>query len=45
MEWMPYEKALPTLSYPNEKDMLTKAWNMIQAKANQAKTQPPTSPS
>src|SRR5437870_6013512 len=32
MEWMPYEKALPTLSYPNEKDMLTKAWNMIQAK-------------
>src|SRR5438874_9746311 len=41
MEWMPYEKALPTLSYPNEKDMLTKAWNMIQGKANQPKTQPP----
>jgi bis(5'-nucleosidyl)-tetraphosphatase len=31
MEWMPYEKALQTLSYPNEKEMLTKAWNMIQA--------------
>jgi len=41
MEWMPYEKALHTLSYPNEKDMLIKAWNMIQAKANQAKTPPP----
>lgn len=40
MEWMPYEKALQTLSYPNEKDMLSKAWNMIQAKANQSKTQP-----
>jgi 8-oxo-dGTP pyrophosphatase MutT (NUDIX family) len=40
MEWMPYEKALQTLSYPNEKDMLTKAWSMIQAKANQPKTQP-----
>src|SRR5438105_13412754 len=33
MEVTPYEQALPTLSYPNEKDMLTKAWNMIQAKA------------
>ncbi len=42
MEWMPYEKALQTLSYPNEKDMLTKAWGMIQAKANQPKTQPPS---
>jgi 8-oxo-dGTP pyrophosphatase MutT (NUDIX family) len=41
MEWMPYEKALQTLSYPNEKDMLAKAWRMIQAKANQSKTQPP----
>lgn len=41
MEWMPYEKALQTLSYPNEKDMLTKAWGMIQAKASQPKTQPP----
>jgi 8-oxo-dGTP pyrophosphatase MutT (NUDIX family) len=40
MEWMPYEKALQTLSYPNEKDMLTKAWTMIQAKASQPKTQP-----
>src|SRR5689334_1453851 len=34
MEWMPFEKALQTLSYPNEKDMLTKAWNMIQAEKN-----------
>ena len=42
MEWVPYEKALKTLSYPNEKDMLSKAWNMIQAKANQPKTQPST---
>jgi 8-oxo-dGTP pyrophosphatase MutT (NUDIX family) len=41
MEWMPYEKALQTLSYPNEKDMLTKARGMIQAKANQPKTPPP----
>jgi bis(5'-nucleosidyl)-tetraphosphatase len=40
MEWMPYDKALQTLSYPNEKDMLTKAWTMIHAKANQPKTQP-----
>jgi 8-oxo-dGTP pyrophosphatase MutT (NUDIX family) len=43
MEWMPYEKALQMLSYPNEKDMLTKAWGMIQAKANQPKSQPTTS--
>src|SRR5690348_7048011 len=43
MEWMPYEKALQTLSYPNEKDMLSKAWNMIQAKTNKPKTQPPRS--
>jgi 8-oxo-dGTP pyrophosphatase MutT (NUDIX family) len=40
MEWMPYEKALQTLSYPNEKDMLSKAWSMIQAKTNQPKTPP-----
>jgi hypothetical protein len=40
MEWMPYEKALQTLSYPNEKDMLSKAWNMIQAKENQPKPSP-----
>src|SRR3989442_12492075 len=31
MEWMPYEKAWPTLSYPNEKDMLTKAAGIIQS--------------
>jgi bis(5'-nucleosidyl)-tetraphosphatase len=42
MEWMPYDQALQTLSYPNEKDMLTKAWTMIQAKSNQPKPQPPT---
>ncbi len=41
MEWMPFEKALQTLSYPNEKDMLSKAWSMIRAKANQPKTPPP----
>ncbi len=33
MEWMPYEKALETISYPNEKEMVNKAWSMIQAKA------------
>jgi hypothetical protein len=31
MEWMLYEKALYTLSYPNEKEMLSKAWNTIQS--------------
>src|SRR5213596_973815 len=31
MEWMPYEKALQTLSYPNEKEMLSKARNIIQS--------------
>src|SRR6266852_4967577 len=41
MAWMPYEKAKDTLSYVNEKEMLSKAWNMIQAKANQSKTPPP----
>jgi 8-oxo-dGTP pyrophosphatase MutT (NUDIX family) len=41
MEWMPYEKALQTLSYPNEKDMLSKAWNMIQAKENSQSPSPP----
>jgi 8-oxo-dGTP pyrophosphatase MutT (NUDIX family) len=41
MEWMPFDKALQTLSYPNEKDMLSKAWSMIQAKTNQPKPQPP----
>ena len=30
MEWMPFEKALETLSYPNEKEMLSKARKMIQ---------------
>ncbi len=44
MEWMPYEKALQTLSYPNEKDMLSKAWSMIQAKTKQSEKQTPTSP-
>ncbi len=32
MEWMPYDKALETISYPNEKEMLSKAWSMIQSK-------------
>src|SRR5467141_2533149 len=31
MEWMPYEKASHTLSYPNEKEMLSKAWSIIQS--------------
>ncbi len=30
MEWLPYDKALESLSYPNEKDVLSKAWKMIQ---------------
>src|SRR5438105_15127250 len=41
MEGMPYEKALPTLQYPKEKRIVSKARNMIQAKANQPKTPPP----
>ncbi len=32
MEWMPYDRALQTISYPNEKEMLSKAWSMIQSK-------------
>ncbi|HEY4657498.1 MAG TPA: NUDIX domain-containing protein [Candidatus Bathyarchaeia archaeon] len=32
MEWVPYDKALETMSYPNEKEMLTKAWGIIQSK-------------
>ena len=32
MEWMPFEKALDTLSYPNEKEVLSKAKEMIQSK-------------
>ena len=32
MEWMPYDKALETISYPNEKEMLSKAWGLIQSK-------------
>src|SRR6266699_7287543 len=43
-EWLPYDEALQSLSYPNEKDMLSKAWSMIQAKANPPKTQSPASP-
>ena len=31
MEWMPYDRALETLSYPNEKEMLSKARGMIQS--------------
>ena len=33
MEWMPYERALDTISYPNEKEMLSKARSMIQSKS------------
>jgi len=32
MEWLPYDRALETLSYPNEKEMLTKAWSIIQSR-------------
>ena len=32
MEWMPYDKAIETLSYPNEREMLSKAKSMIQSK-------------
>ncbi len=32
MEWMPFDKALDTLSYPNEKEVLSKAKEMIQSK-------------
>ncbi len=32
MEWLPYDTALEALSYPNEKEMLTKAMNMIQSR-------------
>jgi len=43
MEWMPYEKALHTLSYPNEKEMLSKAWNAIKTEkgsSSEAKPDP-----
>lgn len=40
MEWMPFDKALRTLSYPNEKEMLSKAWNMIQTKPLTSPEQP-----
>jgi 8-oxo-dGTP pyrophosphatase MutT (NUDIX family) len=49
MEWMTHEKALETLSYPNEKEMLTKAWNVIQSlkdhplETKQGQTRLPTS--
>jgi hypothetical protein len=33
MEWLTYENALSSLSYPNEKEILTKAWNMIQSQS------------
>lgn len=32
MEWLPFEKALHTLSYPNEKEMLSKAQSLIPSK-------------
>ena len=37
MEWLPYDKALETLSYPNEREMLSKAWNIIQSKGGHAR--------
>lgn len=40
MEWKPYDQALESLSYPNEKDMLTRAWGMIRAKTGQTKLHP-----
>lgn len=40
MEWKPYDQALTSLSYPNEKEMLSKAWTMIQSRIGQAKPQP-----
>src|SRR5947209_6203999 len=43
MAWMPYEKAVSTLSYVNEKEMLSKAWNMIQARTG-TQSQPPKPP-
>ena len=36
MEWSPYDQALDKLSYPNEKEMLTKAWSMIQSRGGQS---------
>jgi 8-oxo-dGTP pyrophosphatase MutT (NUDIX family) len=48
MEWMTYERALNTMSYPNEKEMLSKAWNTIQtegpegAEAKKGQTKLPT---
>ena len=38
MEWMPYDRALETISYPNEKEMLSKAWSMIQSKVSKPDT-------
>ena len=40
MEWKPYDQALDALSYPNEKEMLSKAWSMIQARNAQPKPPP-----
>jgi hypothetical protein len=41
MDWMPYEKALHTLSYPNEKEMLSKAWNLIESEKSHSKDATP----
>src|SRR5438445_13807024 len=41
MEWMRYDKALHTLSYPNEKEVLSKAWSNIQSeKSHSSETRP-----
>ncbi len=44
MEWMPYDRALQTISYPNEKEMLSKAWSMIQSKVVKPDADKATSP-
>ncbi len=35
MEWMPYEKALHTLSYPNEKEILSDGSDFLRAQSLQ----------
>jgi len=36
MEWLAYDSALGRLSYPNEKEMLSKAWPLIKAEKGDA---------
>lgn len=44
MEWMPYERALDKISYPNEKEMLSKARTMIDSKTLKRDTDSARSP-